>query len=131
MTKNSIGFLFLLAGLVLGYVLYPTFHKKSTPVEVRQMPNDEIEQNTQMSMRQMTDGMEKLLVGKKDATFDEAFLQAMITHHQGAIAMARQVLVSTRRPELLKLAQEIITAQEREVQQMQEWQAKWFGVHPY
>ena len=81
-----------------------------------------------MSMNQMMDTMTGPLKGKSDAAFDEEFLEQMIPHHQGAVEMARLVLSNTKRPELIKLANEIIEAQQREINLMREWQKKWFGV---
>ena len=50
--------------------------------------------------------------------FDRAFLRMMIPHHQGAIVMAKAELRKGKDPELRTLAQNIITAQQREIRQM-------------
>jgi uncharacterized protein (DUF305 family) len=50
--------------------------------------------------------------------FDAAFIKMMIPHHEGAIEMAREELDKGENPELLELAQNIIDAQQREVDQM-------------
>lgn len=60
--------------------------------------------------------------------FDQRFLAAMIGHHQGAIDMAREALTQAEHSEIKQLAQEIITAQEREIAQMRGWQQQWYGV---
>jgi uncharacterized protein (DUF305 family) len=74
------------------------------------------------TMHSMTSGLE----GKTGDAFDKEFLSQMIVHHEGAVAMAQQVLAQSKRPELLKLAQDIITAQTKEISTMQEWQKAWF-----
>nr|MBP6908790.1 DUF305 domain-containing protein [Candidatus Paceibacterota bacterium] len=45
---------------------------------------------------------------------------------EGAVVMAQQVLKTSKRPELLKLANEIISAQTQEITQMKTWKYSWF-----
>jgi uncharacterized protein (DUF305 family) len=59
--------------------------------------------------------------------FDRAFIDAMIVHHEGAIEMARAIRDSTEREELQSLADEIIEAQEAEIEQMRQWRQEWYG----
>lgn len=61
-----------------------------------------------------------------DAPFDAQFIDGMIDHHEGAIAMAEQVLAESERPELREMAEAIIAAQQSEVDQMRSWRAEWY-----
>ncbi len=64
---------------------------------------------------------------KSGVAFEQAFLDEMIIHHEGAVLMAQMVLQKTQRPELVQLANDIITAQTREITMMREWKKEWFG----
>ncbi|KRE02267.1 hypothetical protein ASE63_07865 [Bosea sp. Root381] len=52
---------------------------------------------------------------------DADFVRGMIPHHQGAIDMAKIVLVHGKDPELKKLANGIIAEQEKEIAMMRAW----------
>jgi len=52
---------------------------------------------------------------------DHDFVAMMIPHHQGAIDMAKSLLLYGKDPQMRRLAQEIITDQQSEIQLMQLW----------
>ena len=65
-------------------------------------------------------------VGPADANYDLRFIDSMVPHHQGALVMAQEVLQKSKRPELIKFAQNIITEQKKEIAQMQQWRKQWY-----
>lgn len=62
---------------------------------------------------------------KNTPDFDTAFLEEMIPHHQMAVMMAQMLLSGTNRSEMKQLAQNIIDAQEAEIEQMRLWLREW------
>lgn len=57
--------------------------------------------------------------------FDIRFTEMMIEHHRSAVAMAEEVVGTAENPETIDLAQRIITAQEAEIAEMQQWLESW------
>lgn len=59
--------------------------------------------------------------------FDRRFIDAMIAHHKGAVAMAEEALTQAEHEELRTMAQAIIDSQTADIAQMEAWEAEWFG----
>ena len=51
--------------------------------------------------------------------FDQTWLEMMIAHHEGAITQSETVKTSGSNPDVLALADQIITAQQGEITEMQ------------
>ena len=82
----------------------------------------------EMSMEQMR-GMGMMMDPQSLADenpFDEAFIDAMIPHHQSAIGMAGVANEKSKNPRLKELAQNIMSAQKREIEQMRGWRREWY-----
>jgi uncharacterized protein (DUF305 family) len=58
--------------------------------------------------------------------FDQRFITAMISHHQGALQMAQEAQAKAEHAEIKELAGAITKAQEAEIAQMEQWQREWF-----
>lgn len=66
-------------------------------------------------------------LGPSDAKYDHRFIDLMIPHHEKAIAMAKDAEKKAKKPEIRRMAQNIIKAQEREIAQLKRWRQQWFG----
>lgn len=74
------------------------------------------------SMGHMMASMNDSLKGKTGTELEKVFLSEMIVHHQGAVDMAKMLVADkTIKPELSTFGNAIITAQEKEISQMNEW----------
>ena len=60
---------------------------------------------------------------------DRDFVSGMIPHHQGAVDMAKVELRYGKDPQMLRLARNIVAAQQQEIAQMQAWQARHAAAH--
>ena len=81
--------------------------------------------DTKAMQQAYADGMdamhEEMMAGIADPAPDMAFARGMLPHHVGAVDMAKTQLKYGTDEEMRKLAQEIIDAQQSEIEQMQSW----------
>lgn len=77
------------------------------------------------SMGMMMPDEMKNLKAATGKDFDLMFLDMMIRHHDGAIAMAKDAPQRAERAEIKALAGQVIKAQESENKQMQAWKSEW------
>jgi len=59
--------------------------------------------------------------------FDKAFIDAMIPHHQSAIYMAQVAQEESKIPAIKELAENIVDAQKREIEQMKQRRKQWYS----
>ena len=69
-----------------------------------------------MATQQQVNDLRTLPAGQAEVVF----LQLMIRHHQGGVAMAEDVLRQTRRPEVVRLATAIVQGQQSEIAYMEQ-----------
>jgi len=77
--------------------------------------------HSQMSMDQMTEELKN----KSGDDFDKAFVEMMISHHEGAVAMAELIPSRAKHQEIKNLGEAIATAQTKEIADMKQWQKDW------
>lgn len=80
--------------------------------------------NNGMHMGMMGDASDMTAL-EEAADFDTAFVEHMIPHHQMAVMMANMLKGGTQRPEMKKLADDIVSAQTSEIDQMRSWLREW------
>lgn len=117
-----VGLCALLVGLILGYELRGSIYSNMMSVDSDDVRDDV----SYTSMHGAMGGMMNGLAGKTGADLEKTFLEEMIVHHQGAVEMAQTLLKDTKRPELVKLGNDIVTAQTGEIEMMKGWLKAWF-----
>lgn len=106
---------FFLGGLLVA-IAATTFNK----------PEQTETANTNSSMSSMS--MDDMTANLKDKTgddFDKAFIASMIAHHEGAVEMAKLSAKNAKHQEIRTLSENIISAQEKEIIEMKQWQMDW------
>jgi uncharacterized protein (DUF305 family) len=113
-------------GIGIGLLISLPFKSARIQDGTHMMPNGHMMSGGNMSMGDMMGSMTAGLSGKTGDEFDKAFLDEMIVHHEGAVAMAKEVLRASKREELRQLAQDIVSAQTKEIGMMKVWRESWF-----
>ena len=65
---------------------------------------------------------------KRASDFDRAFIEQMIPHHHMGVMMASHAQWNTRHAELRALQAAMVSAQSREIRQMEQWYRQWYGA---
>jgi uncharacterized protein (DUF305 family) len=93
------------------------------PMADNQMPMGDTGPSSQ-AFKAANDKMHADMAMPLTGNADVDFVRGMIPHHQGAIDMARIVLEHGKDPEIRKLAEGVVQAQEGEIAMMKDWLAK-------
>jgi len=130
MKKENImvGVIGLLLGVVItGFAAGQAVNNNNTGM-MRMMGMDtntsQQESATSHSTMSMAD-MSKQLEGLTGDDYDKAFIEMMIDHHEGAVSMAKLSDTRAKHDEVKQLSKDIITAQEKEITEMKQWQKDW------
>ena len=101
------------------------------PAGMHRMPDGSLMRNPSIPADQddshmgMMGGMDHSMMMVKS---EREFLEGMIPHHQEAVDTAKEVIArGGSTPEIKKLAEDIIVAQEKEIAMMKEWYQRWYG----
>jgi len=87
--------------------------------------DDQSERSDDQNWSDLIASMDKMHMAmsaiERSGNNDVDFVRLMIPHHQGAIDMAKVQLMYGKDPQMRRLAQEIITDQQLEIELMQHW----------
>ncbi len=123
-------------GLALGYALWGSPAGKytsqmqtndmSVPAGMHRMPDGSLMGNAPAEGEMgMMNGMDHSTMMVKS---ERAFLEGMIPHHQEAVDTAKEVIErGGSTPEIKKLAEDIVVAQEKEISMMKNWYQSWYA----
>jgi len=129
--KNSVvlfSVIFLIIGVFVGWLICSNKQTApAIPTGGHMMGNGQMMQNHGMDMSGAMNGMMSGLTGKTGDAFDKAFIEGMIEHHEGAVAMAQAALINAKHSEIKTMANAIISAQTSEINQMKAWLKSWYG----
>ena len=87
-------------------------------MNMQMSPGSAMQQELMQGMDQMNQDM---MAAAQYKDPDVAFAAGMLPHHIGAVKMAEVELKYGKDPEMRKLAENIINAQQAEIEQMQKW----------
>lgn len=94
--------------------------------KIQDKNKESLREGKEMHNESMTmDEMSESLKDKSGDEFDKSFIELMIEHHEGAIDMAGEAKKNAKHDEIKNLANDIITAQTKEIEMMKEWEKSW------
>ena len=124
----------LIVGGISGYSMTGMNHTaeklgnktESAPKGMHRMPDGSMMGNPDTSKGSMN-GMDHMMSMMVES--ERAFMEGMIPHHQEAVDTAKEVIArGGTTPEIKKLAENIVIAQEKEIAEMKTWYKNWYGV---
>jgi uncharacterized protein (DUF305 family) len=104
----------------LAFATPPTFAQQAAHSQATVATASSSTAAYEASMAKMHKGMMLNYSGDPDIDF----VRGMIPHHQGAADMAKVMLQYGKDPQMLKLAQQIVDDQDKEIGVLKEWLAK-------
>lgn len=129
MKKESVlyGIIGLLAGILIAGAVATLSVNNDNRGMMKMMGMDmsRVQDKSAGHMGMSMNGMQSQLQGKTGDEFDKDFIDMMIAHHEGAVAMAKQAQQNAKHDEIKRTADDIIEAQTKEIDMMKMWQVDW------
>lgn len=97
-------------------------HSARTGHDMRKMSMGDHMKTMEQHNKHMVD-----MLGQSDAEYDLRFINMMIQHHEGGIAMAQAALKDAKHSEIKEMSKKIIDTQQKEIDQFKTWRKQWYG----
>jgi uncharacterized protein (DUF305 family) len=122
-----VGIIGLLAGIVIagGAAMLAVNNNNQGMMKMMGMNTSQMKSNDAGHMGMSMNDMSSDLQSRSGDNFDENFVAMMISHHQGAIDMAKLAETRAKHDEVKQLSKDVISAQTKEIQDMKKWQLDW------
>jgi uncharacterized protein (DUF305 family) len=99
--------------------------KADVVTAISNLENEAVKANSRPNWSELIASMDKMHMAMgavaRSGNSDVDFVRLMLPHHQAAIDMAKTQRLYGKDPQMRRLAQEIITDQQLEIQLMQRW----------
>lgn len=126
MKKNNIIIVAIVAVVAIaGVSIYAISKNNDNGMMDNSMMSNHSSQQSTAGTVDKTSAEYKMYSELKGEDYDRMFLANMIAHHQGAVDMANLALTSAKHQEIKDMANNIISAQTKEIGDMQSWQSSW------
>lgn len=117
----SYGLIGILFGMAVSWFIFSTQKEEISQSVSHDSTSMQMHSEESMTMDSMVQNLE----GKTGEEFDKEFIKGMVEHHQGAIDMAKRAEQNAKHQEIKDLSKDIISAQEKEIELMNEWKTSW------
>jgi uncharacterized protein (DUF305 family) len=126
MKKNNVLVIAIVAIVaVAGVSIFAIANNNDGMMNDNMMSNNKSSQQAANSLVDKNSADYKMYSELTGEDYDRMFIANMIEHHRGAVDMAKLALTNAKHQELKDMANDIITAQTKEITDMEAWQKAW------
>lgn len=123
--KNNVLIVAIVAVVAIAGISVYAISRDDDMMGGNMMSNNSSSQQSSSSLVNKESADYKMYSGLQGEDYDRMFIANMIEHHKGAVDMAKLALTNVKHQELKDMANDIITAQNKEISDMETWQKNW------
>ena len=126
MKNNNLVMIAIVAIVALAAVsIFAIANNNGDMMDKNMMSNNNSSQQPTNSLVDKNSAYYKMYSELNGEDYDRMFIANMIEHHRGAVDMAELALTNAKHQELKDMANNIISAQTKEINDMESWQKTW------